>query len=62
MQLRSCKVNGINCIERRKKLVEIEDLSNVFRVQLGIFTQKFNLNWFIKQNHNLKLKQKKKLL
>jgi len=34
----------------KKKLDEVDDLSNVFRVQLGVFTQKFNLEWFIKQN------------
>ena len=28
---------------------EPEDLSNVFRVQLGIFTEQFNIEWFCKE-------------
>ena len=46
----------------KKKLVEVEDLSNVFRVQLGIFTQKFNLDWFINRIRIVKSKLKKRLL
>ena len=44
----------------KKKLVEIEDLSNVFRVQLGVFTQRFNLNWFIKQNPQFEIEAEEK--
>ena len=44
----------------KKKLVEIEDLSNVFRVQLGVFTQKFNLNWFLKKNPQFEIEAEEK--
>ena len=45
----------------KKKLVEVEDLSNVFRVQLGVFTQKLNLDWFIKQNPHCEIEEEEKV-